>query len=53
MCFELLLNAVNMNFVIFSYFFDNSQLKFKRTILSIFVILIEAAEAAIVLAIVS
>ncbi|KAK9114485.1 hypothetical protein Syun_021282 [Stephania yunnanensis] len=27
MCLELILNAVNMNFVTFSNFFDNHQLK--------------------------
>ena len=27
MCLELILNAVNMNFVTFSDFFDNSQLE--------------------------
>nr|QXI85242.1 NADH-plastoquinone oxidoreductase subunit 4L [Sinogentiana striata] len=50
-CLELLLNAVNMNFVTFSDFFDNRQLK--GEILSIFVISIAAAEAAIGPAIVS
>ena len=48
---ELILNAVNMNFVTFSDFFDNSQLK--GEIFCIFVIAIAAAEAAIGLAIVS
>nr|QKK50011.1 NADH dehydrogenase subunit 4L [Scoliaxon mexicanus] len=51
MCLELILNAVNMNFVTFSDFFDNSQLK--GDIFCIFVIAIAAAEAAIGLAIVS
>ncbi|CAK9157496.1 unnamed protein product [Ilex paraguariensis] len=51
MCLELILNAVNMNFVTFSYFFDSRQLK--GDIFSIFVIAIAAAEAAIGLAIVS
>nr|QXI83932.1 NADH-plastoquinone oxidoreductase subunit 4L [Kuepferia damyonensis] len=51
MCLELILNAVNMNFVTFSNFFDNRQLK--GEILSIFVIAIAAAEAAIGPAIVS
>lgn len=51
MCLELILNAVNMNFVTFSDFFDNSQLK--GEIFCIFVIAIAAAEAAIGLAIVS
>ncbi|MCD9641076.1 hypothetical protein HAX54_026910 [Datura stramonium] len=51
MCLELILNAVNINFVTFSDFFDNRQLK--GYIFSIFVIVIEAAEAAIGLAIVS
>nr|YP_009000386.1 ndhE protein [Arabis alpina]CCW28233.1 ndhE protein [Arabis alpina] len=51
MCLELILNAVNINFVTFSDFFDNSQLK--GDIFCIFVIAIAAAEAAIGLAIVS
>jgi NAD(P)H-quinone oxidoreductase subunit 4L len=51
MCLELILNAVNMNLVTFSYFFDNRQLK--GDIFSIFTIAIAAAEAAIGLAIVS
>nr|ATL61645.1 NADH dehydrogenase subunit 4L [Argostemma yappii] len=51
MCLELILNAVNMNFVTFSNFFDNRQLK--GDIFTIFVIAIAAAEAAIGLAIVS
>nr|YP_009933985.1 NADH dehydrogenase subunit 4L [Solms-laubachia villosa]QNR93841.1 NADH dehydrogenase subunit 4L [Solms-laubachia villosa] len=51
MCLELILNAVNMNFVTFSDFFDNSQLK--GDIFCIFVIAIAAAEAAIGFAIVS
>nr|YP_010310779.1 NADH-plastoquinone oxidoreductase subunit 4L [Paracladopus chiangmaiensis]UMY76314.1 NADH-plastoquinone oxidoreductase subunit 4L [Paracladopus chiangmaiensis] len=51
MCLELILNAVNLNFVTFSDFFDNRQLR--GTIFSIFVIAIAAAEAAIGLAIVS
>ncbi|KAL0532383.1 hypothetical protein IC582_031620 [Cucumis melo] len=45
MCLELILNAVNMNFVTFSDFFDSRQLK--GNIFSIFVIAIAAAEAAI------
>ncbi|KAL2938640.1 NAD(P)H-quinone oxidoreductase subunit 4L chloroplastic [Bienertia sinuspersici] len=51
MCLELLLNAVNLNFVTFSDFFDSHQLK--GNIFSIFVIAIAAAEAAIGPAIVS
>lgn len=51
MCLELILNAVNLNFVTFSDFFDNSQLK--GDIFCIFVIAIAAAEAAIGLTIVS
>nr|QGU84549.1 NADH-plastoquinone oxidoreductase subunit 4L [Scolopia saeva]QGU84635.1 NADH-plastoquinone oxidoreductase subunit 4L [Scolopia chinensis] len=51
MCLELILNAVNINFVTFSDFFDSHQLK--GNILSIFVISIAAAEAAIGPAIVS
>jgi NAD(P)H-quinone oxidoreductase subunit 4L len=51
MCLELILNAVNINLVTFSDFFDNRQLK--GNLFSIFVIAIAAAEAAIGLAIVS
>nr|YP_010456522.1 NADH-plastoquinone oxidoreductase subunit 4L [Parnassia gansuensis]UUA67597.1 NADH-plastoquinone oxidoreductase subunit 4L [Parnassia gansuensis] len=51
MCLELLLNAVNINFVAFSDFFDSRQLK--GNIFSIFVIAIAAAEAAVGLAIIS
>nr|YP_010708857.1 NADH-plastoquinone oxidoreductase subunit 4L [Gentianella pygmaea]WCR51076.1 NADH-plastoquinone oxidoreductase subunit 4L [Gentianella pygmaea] len=51
MCLELILNAVNINFVAFSNFCDNRQLK--GEILSIFVIAIAAAEAAIGPALVS
>ena len=51
MCLELILNAVNINFVTFSDFFDSRQLK--GDIFSIFVIAIAAAEAAIGSAIVS
>nr|YP_010014532.1 NADH-plastoquinone oxidoreductase subunit 4L [Epimedium dewuense]YP_010014616.1 NADH-plastoquinone oxidoreductase subunit 4L [Epimedium shuichengense]YP_010014702.1 NADH-plastoquinone oxidoreductase subunit 4L [Epimedium simplicifolium]YP_010014785.1 NADH-plastoquinone oxidoreductase subunit 4L [Epimedium ecalcaratum]YP_010342463.1 NADH-plastoquinone oxidoreductase subunit 4L [Epimedium baojingense]YP_010342548.1 NADH-plastoquinone oxidoreductase subunit 4L [Epimedium leptorrhizum]YP_01034 len=51
MCLELILNAVNLNFITFSDFFDSRQLK--GDIFSIFVIGIAAAEAAIGLAIVS
>lgn len=51
MCLELLLNSVNMNLVAFSDIFDSRQLK--GEILSIFVIAIAAAEAAIGLAIIS
>nr|YP_010457935.1 NADH-plastoquinone oxidoreductase subunit 4L [Parnassia noemiae]UUA69278.1 NADH-plastoquinone oxidoreductase subunit 4L [Parnassia noemiae] len=51
MCLELLLNAVNTNFVTFSDFFDSRQLK--GNIFSIFVIAIAAAEAAVGLAIIS
>nr|YP_009454418.1 NADH-plastoquinone oxidoreductase subunit 4L [Crudia harmsiana]AUF70179.1 NADH-plastoquinone oxidoreductase subunit 4L [Crudia harmsiana] len=51
MCLELILNAVNMNFVTFSDFFDSRQLK--GNIFSIFVIAIAAAETAIGSAIVS
>nr|YP_009974479.1 NADH-plastoquinone oxidoreductase subunit 4L [Chrysosplenium alternifolium]YP_010505062.1 NADH-plastoquinone oxidoreductase subunit 4L [Chrysosplenium japonicum]YP_010978191.1 NADH-plastoquinone oxidoreductase subunit 4L [Chrysosplenium tetrandrum]YP_010978275.1 NADH-plastoquinone oxidoreductase subunit 4L [Chrysosplenium wrightii]QNJ33434.1 NADH-plastoquinone oxidoreductase subunit 4L [Chrysosplenium alternifolium]UXE33022.1 NADH-plastoquinone oxidoreductase subunit 4L [Chrysosplenium alte len=50
-CLELILNAVNLNLVTFSDFFDNRQLI--GDIFSIFVIAIAAAEAAIGLAIVS
>ncbi|KAK9740447.1 hypothetical protein RND81_03G035900 [Saponaria officinalis] len=51
MCLELILNAVNLNFVTFSDFFDSHQLK--GNIFSIFIIAIAAAEASIGLAIVS
>ena len=51
MCLELILNAVNINFVTFSDFFDSRQIK--GNIFSIFVIAIAAAEAAIGPAIVS
>nr|UZC36962.1 NADH dehydrogenase subunit 4L [Pteridophyllum racemosum] len=51
MCLELILNAVNMNFVTFSDFFDSRQIK--GDIFSIFLIAIAAAEAAIGPAIVS
>nr|QYB21920.1 NADH-plastoquinone oxidoreductase subunit 4L [Papuacedrus papuana] len=50
MCLELILNAVNLNLVTFSDFFDSRQVK--GNIFSIFVIAIAAAEAAIGLAIV-
>lgn len=50
MCLELILNAVNLNLVTFSNFFDSRQVK--GDIFSIFVIAIAAAEAAIGLAIV-
>nr|YP_009437252.1 NADH dehydrogenase subunit 4L [Lobelia cardinalis]ATG27628.1 NADH dehydrogenase subunit 4L [Lobelia cardinalis] len=51
MCLELIFNAVNINFVTFSDFFDRCQLK--GALFSIFLIAIAAAEAAIGLAIVS
>nr|YP_010162350.1 NADH-plastoquinone oxidoreductase subunit 4L [Dolichos falciformis]QRI60059.1 NADH-plastoquinone oxidoreductase subunit 4L [Dolichos falciformis] len=51
MCLELILNAVNINLVTFSDFFDSRQLK--GNIFSIFVIAVAAAEAAIGPAIVS
>ncbi|CAM6042400.1 unnamed protein product [Sphagnum compactum] len=50
MCLELLFNAVNINLVTFSNYFDTEQLK--GEIFSIFVIAIAAAEAAIGLVIV-
>lgn len=49
-CLELILNAVNINFVAFSDYFDTQQIK--GEIFSIFVIAIAAAETAIGLAIV-
>nr|YP_009556630.1 NADH-plastoquinone oxidoreductase subunit 4L [Drosophyllum lusitanicum]QBC67561.1 NADH-plastoquinone oxidoreductase subunit 4L [Drosophyllum lusitanicum]QBC72962.1 NADH-plastoquinone oxidoreductase subunit 4L [Drosophyllum lusitanicum] len=51
MCLELILNAVNLNFITFSNFFDSHQLK--GNIFFIFVIAITAVEAVIGLAIVS
>nr|YP_009435631.1 NADH dehydrogenase subunit 4L [Lobelia spicata]ATG25633.1 NADH dehydrogenase subunit 4L [Lobelia spicata] len=51
MCLELIFNAVNINFVTFSDFFDCRQLK--GALFSIFIIAIAAAEAAIGLAIVA
>nr|AIN75546.1 NADH-plastoquinone oxidoreductase subunit 4L [Campanula americana] len=50
-CLELIFNAVNINCVTFSDFFDSRHLK--GSILAIFVIAIAAAEAAIGLAILS
>nr|QGQ56475.1 NADH-plastoquinone oxidoreductase subunit 4L [Cheirostylis chinensis] len=50
MCLELILNSVNINFIIFSKRFDSRQLK--GEIFSIFIIAIAAAEAAIGLAII-
>nr|YP_009560174.1 NADH-plastoquinone oxidoreductase subunit 4L [Vandenboschia speciosa]AZZ71299.1 NADH-plastoquinone oxidoreductase subunit 4L [Vandenboschia speciosa] len=49
MCLELILNAVNINLVIFSNSFDNQQLK--GEVFSLFLIAIAAAEATIGLAI--
>ena len=50
MSIELLLNAVNINLVAFSYFLD--PLEIKGQIFAIFVMAIAAAEAAIALAII-
>nr|YP_010702921.1 NADH-plastoquinone oxidoreductase subunit 4L [Campanula carpatica]WCO10200.1 NADH-plastoquinone oxidoreductase subunit 4L [Campanula carpatica] len=50
-CLELIFNAVNINFVTFSDFFDSRHLK--GSIFAIFVIAIAAAEAAVGLAILS
>nr|AUT83171.1 NAD(P)H-quinnone oxidoreductase subunit 4L [Campanula rapunculoides] len=50
-CLELIFNAVNINFVTFSDFFDSRHLK--GSIFTIFVIAIAAAEAAVGLAILS
>lgn len=50
-CLELILNAVNINFVTFSDFFDSRHLK--GAIFAIFVLAIAAGEAAIGLAILS
>nr|YP_010264600.1 NADH-plastoquinone oxidoreductase subunit 4L [Vandenboschia striata]UIO59705.1 NADH-plastoquinone oxidoreductase subunit 4L [Vandenboschia striata] len=49
MCLELILNAVNINLVTFSNYFDNQQLK--GEVFSLFLIAIAAAEATIGLAI--
>nr|WGO61213.1 NADH dehydrogenase subunit 4L [Aneura pinguis]WGO61299.1 NADH dehydrogenase subunit 4L [Aneura pinguis]WGO61385.1 NADH dehydrogenase subunit 4L [Aneura pinguis] len=49
-CLELTFNAVNINLVTFSNFFDDSQMK--GEIFSIFILAIAAAEATIGLAIV-
>nr|YP_009193451.1 NADH dehydrogenase ND4L subunit [Takakia lepidozioides]UPM51685.1 NADH-plastoquinone oxidoreductase subunit 4L [Takakia lepidozioides] len=51
MCLESIFNAVNVNLVTFSNYFDTQQLK--GEIFSISIIAIAAAEAAIGLAIVS
>nr|YP_009694206.1 NdhE [Christensenia aesculifolia]QEI60381.1 NdhE [Christensenia aesculifolia]QNH93691.1 NADH-plastoquinone oxidoreductase subunit 4L [Christensenia aesculifolia] len=50
MCLELIFNAVNINFVTFSNYFDIQERK--GEIFSIFVIAIAAAEAAIGLSII-
>nr|YP_009137011.1 NAD(P)H-quinnone oxidoreductase chain 4L [Adenophora remotiflora]YP_009441171.1 NAD(P)H-quinone oxidoreductase subunit 4L [Adenophora erecta]AKE32235.1 NAD(P)H-quinnone oxidoreductase chain 4L [Adenophora remotiflora]ARO35149.1 NAD(P)H-quinone oxidoreductase subunit 4L [Adenophora erecta]WCF59858.1 NADH-plastoquinone oxidoreductase subunit 4L [Adenophora remotiflora] len=50
-CLELIFNAVNINFVTFSDFFDSRHLK--GVIFAIFIIALAAAEAAIGLAILS
>lgn len=50
MCLELVFNAVNINLVTFSNYFDTQQPK--GEIFAIFIIAIAAAEAAIGLAIV-
>lgn len=50
MCLELILNAVNINFITFSNSFDTQETK--GEIFVIFIIAIAAAEAAIGLAIV-
>ncbi|CAN6454635.1 unnamed protein product [Victoria cruziana] len=50
-CLELILNAINMNLIIFFDLFDSHQLK--GDIFSIFVIATAAAEAAIGPAIIS
>nr|YP_009562266.1 NADH-plastoquinone oxidoreductase subunit 4L [Trichomanes trollii]QAV57623.1 NADH-plastoquinone oxidoreductase subunit 4L [Trichomanes trollii] len=49
MCLELILNAVNINLVIFSNSFDSQQIK--GEVFSIFIIAIAAAEATIGLSI--
>lgn len=48
MCLELIFNAVNINFITFSNFFDTQQLGGK--IFALFIIAVAAAEAAIGLA---
>nr|AHZ58027.1 NADH dehydrogenase subunit 4L [Tmesipteris elongata] len=50
MCLELMLNAVNINFVTFSNYFDIQHIK--GEIFVLFIMAIAAAEAAIGLAIV-
>nr|NP_569687.2 NADH dehydrogenase subunit 4L [Psilotum nudum] len=50
MCLELVLNAVNINFVTFSNYFDTQHIK--GEIFVLFIMAIAAAEAAIGLAIV-
>uniref|UniRef100_A0ACD6AXL5 Uncharacterized protein n=1 Tax=Avena sativa TaxID=4498 RepID=A0ACD6AXL5_AVESA len=50
-CLELILNSINLNLVTFSDLFDSRQLK--GDIFAIFVIALAAAEAAIVLSILS
>jgi NADH:ubiquinone oxidoreductase subunit K len=50
MCLELMLNAVNMNFIAFDYQFNHEIIKGQLFVL--FIIAIAAAEAAIGLAIV-
>lgn len=50
-CLELMINSINLNFIIFSNIFDNRQLK--GDIFSIFIMAIAAAESAIGLAIIS
>jgi NADH:ubiquinone oxidoreductase subunit K len=50
MCLEMMLNAVNINLVTFSVYFDQS--KIQGQVFVIFIIAIAAAEAGIALAIV-
>nr|YP_010291081.1 NADH-plastoquinone oxidoreductase subunit 4L [Juncus bufonius]ULQ66671.1 NADH-plastoquinone oxidoreductase subunit 4L [Juncus bufonius] len=50
-CLELMINSINLNFIIFSNLFDNRQLK--GDIFSIFIMAVAAAESAIGLAIIS
>nr|WRK68069.1 NdhE [Phylloglossum drummondii] len=45
MCLELIFNAVNVNFVTFSNYLDIQQIK--GEIISVFIIAVAAAEAAI------
>jgi NAD(P)H-quinone oxidoreductase subunit 4L len=47
---ELILNAININFISFSYFLDNMEKK--GEVISLFVMTLAAAEAAIALSLI-